>query len=49
MVTNEGAQDFRLPPLPMTELGGKRRNGREIIPHRPGVRIEDVDAFSNCS
>ena len=27
--------------------GHGRREWREIIPHRPGVRVEDVDAFSD--
>lgn len=40
-ITNENATDFR--------LMGRRENEafwRELIPHRPGVRLDDVDAFA---
>jgi oligopeptidase B len=45
VVTNDEAQDFRVLAAPDEELGGKGE-WREIVPHRPGVRVEDVDAFS---
>jgi oligopeptidase B len=46
MITNEDAEDFRIMAAPDEDLGTTRQ-WREIVPHRPGVRIEDVDAFSN--
>jgi oligopeptidase B len=44
-LTNEDAEDFRVLAAPDGALG-TADGWREIIPHRPGVRIEDVDAFS---
>ena len=46
VITNEDAQDFRIIAAPDEDLGTARQ-WREIVPHRPGVRVEDVDAFSN--
>ena len=46
MITNEDAEDFRIMAAPDEDLGTTCQ-WREIVPHRPGVRIEDVDAFSN--
>jgi oligopeptidase B len=46
MLTNEDALDFRLIAAPDQDLG-TTREWREIVPHRPGVRVEDVDAFSD--
>jgi oligopeptidase B len=46
VLTNEDAQDFRVVAAPDQDLG-TTRGWREIVPHRPGVRVEDVDAFSN--
>jgi oligopeptidase B len=46
VLTNEEAEDFRV--LAATdEAGGAEGGWREVVPHRPGVRIEDVDAFSD--
>jgi oligopeptidase B len=45
VLTNEDAKDFRVVTAPDAELG-TTGSWREIVPHRPGVRIEDVDAFS---
>jgi oligopeptidase B len=47
VVTNEDAKDFRVIAAPDEDLG-TTRDWREILPHRPGVRVEDVDAFSNA-
>ncbi len=44
-LTNDRALDFRVLAAPDTELG-HAESWREVVPHRPGVRIEDVDAFS---
>jgi oligopeptidase B len=44
-LTNEEAEDFRVLAAPDSSLGTSEE-WREIVPHRPGVRIEDVDAFS---
>jgi oligopeptidase B len=46
VVTNDEALDFRVMVAPDEDLG-TTGEWREIIPHRPGVRVEDVDAFSN--
>jgi oligopeptidase B len=44
-LTNDAAVDFRVLAAPDTgyENGGA---WREVVPHRPGVRVEDVDAFA---
>jgi oligopeptidase B len=47
VLTNEEAQDFRITAAPDEDLGTTRA-WREIVPYRPGVRIEDVDAFSDA-
>jgi oligopeptidase B len=47
VLTNEEAKDFRIVAAPDGDLGTSSA-WREIVPHRPGVRIEDVDAFSNA-
>ena len=46
VLTNEDAEDFRVMAAPDEDLGTARA-WREIVPYRPGVRIEDVDAFSD--
>jgi oligopeptidase B len=46
VITNEEAQDFRIVVAPDEDLG-RTGEWREVVPHRPGVRVEDVDAFSN--
>jgi oligopeptidase B len=45
VVTNDEAEDFRVLAAPDANLGAQ--DWREIIPHRPGDRVEDVDAFSS--
>ncbi len=45
VMTNAEAQDFRVLAAPDTVLAGGADGWREVIPHRPGVRVEDVDAF----
>ena len=48
-LTNEDALDFRVLAAPDTELGsGAAGAWREVVPHRPGVRVEDVDAFAGA-
>src|SRR5271157_231177 len=46
-LTNDGALDFRVLAAPDTGLGTAAA-WREIVAHRPGVRVEDVDAFSSA-
>ena len=46
MLTNDGAQDFRVLAAPDVALGTDA-GWREVVPHRPGTRVEDVDAFSS--
>jgi len=43
ILTNDDAVDFRLVEAPLQEPASN--NWREIVPHREGTRIEDVDAF----
>ncbi len=47
VLTNEDAQDFRVLAAPDGALGtpGARR---EVVAHRPGTRVEDVDAFGSA-
>jgi oligopeptidase B len=45
VLTNEDAQDFRVMAAPDEDLG-TAGEWSEIVPHRPGVRVEDVDMFS---
>lgn len=48
-LTNDDALDFRVLAARDTELGsGSAGAWREVIPHRPGVRVEDVDAFATA-
>lgn len=45
VVTNrDGAQDFALFEAPAATPGPE--HWREVVPHRPGVRLEHVDAFT---
>jgi oligopeptidase B len=44
ILTNTGAPDFRLVSAP--DDAPSPENWREVLPHRPGTRIEDVDAFA---
>ena len=47
-LTNDGARDFRVLAAPDAVLAATEPHAwREVVPHRPGVRIEDVDAFSS--
>ena len=46
VLTNEEAEDFRVLAA-ADDAGGAEGGWLEVIPHRPGVRIEDVDAFSD--
>ncbi len=50
VLTNDEAQDFRVLAAPDDALGAADDAAawREVIPHRPGTRIEDVDAFSRA-
>ena len=43
IVTNDGAEDFRLMEAP--DGTPRRAFWREVIPARPGVRLDDVDPF----
>jgi oligopeptidase B len=47
VATNDGADDFRLLAAPLAGRGGvaAQADWREVLGHRPGVRLEDVDAF----
>ncbi len=43
--TNQGAKNFRLVTAPVANPG--KVNWKEIIEHRPAVKIDDVDLFAN--
>ncbi len=50
VVTNDGAEDFRLLEVP--DHGGDQDGDdlgawREVIPHRPGIRLDAVDPFAD--
>jgi oligopeptidase B len=45
IVTNDGAEDFRLMEAPDGAPG--RDHWREVIPARPGVRLDGVDPFAS--
>ena len=46
-LTNDGARDFRVLVAPDSELESDAAGAwREVVPHRPGVRVEEVDAFA---
>ncbi len=45
IVTNDGAEDFRLMGAP--DAAPSRGNWAEVIPHRPGVRLDAVDPFAD--
>jgi len=47
VLTNDEARDFRVLAAPDAVLSTADGRWREIIPHRPGVRVEDVDAFAD--
>ncbi|HMD45411.1 MAG TPA: S9 family peptidase [Acidimicrobiales bacterium] len=44
VTTNDGAEDFRLLALP--DSGGDAAGAVELIPHRPGTRLDGVQAFA---
>jgi oligopeptidase B len=44
IVTNDGADDFRLMSAP--DNSPSRGSWIEVIPHRPGVRLDNVDPFA---
>ena len=43
--TNQGAKNFRLVTAPVSDPG--KANWKEIIAHRPAVKIDDVDLFAD--
>ncbi|HET6671721.1 MAG TPA: S9 family peptidase [Pyrinomonadaceae bacterium] len=43
--TNQGAKNFRLVTAPVANPG--KANWKEIIAHRPAVKIDDIDLFAN--
>ena len=46
VLTNDRARDFRVVAAPDAAPGAT--DWREVVAHRPGVRVEDVDAFSGA-
>jgi len=48
-LTNDGARDFRVVAAPDAVLAAADPGAwREVVAHRPGVRVEDVDAFASA-
>jgi len=46
IVTNaDGAEDFKLVTAPTDDPG--RTNWKDLVPHRPGIRLESADAFAD--
>ena len=43
--TNQGAKNFRLVTAPVANPG--KANWKEIIPHRPAVKLDDIDLFAD--
>jgi oligopeptidase B len=43
--TNQGAKNFRLVAAPVSDPS--KKNWKEVVPHRPAVKIDDIDLFSN--
>ena len=43
--TNQGAKNFRLVTAPVSDPS--KKNWKEVVPHRPAVKIDDIDLFSN--
>lgn len=43
--TNQGAKNFRLVTAPVANPA--KANWKEIIPHRPAVKIDDIDLFAD--
>jgi oligopeptidase B len=43
--TNQGAKNFRLVTAPVSDP--RKQNWKEIIAHRPEVKIDDIDLFAN--
>jgi oligopeptidase B len=48
LLTNDEAQDFRVLAAPDRDALGAAASYQEVIPHRPGTRIEDVDTFTRA-
>ncbi len=47
VLTNDGARDFRVVAAP-DAAPGSATTWREVVAHRPGVRVEDADAFASA-
>ncbi|MDT4967455.1 MAG: oligopeptidase [Acidobacteriota bacterium] len=43
--TNQGAKNFRLVTAPVSDP--QKKNWKEIIAHRPAVKLDDIDLFAN--
>jgi len=43
--TNQGAKNFRLVTAPVSDPG--KANWKEIIPHRPEIKLDDIDLFAD--
>jgi oligopeptidase B len=43
IVTNDGAENFRLVEAPVADP--RKENWRDVLPHRPAVKLDGIDAF----
>ncbi|HEX8846303.1 MAG TPA: S9 family peptidase [Pyrinomonadaceae bacterium] len=43
--TNQGAKNFRLVTAPVNDP--QKKNWKEVVAHRPEVKLDDIDLFSN--
>jgi len=46
VVTNDSAEDFRLMALDVADAGELPPRWRELLPHRPGARLDGLDVFT---
>jgi oligopeptidase B len=46
-LTNDGAEDFRVVATADDDIGDAGA-WRDVVPHRPGIRVEDCDAFAGA-
>lgn len=43
--TNQGAKNFRLVTAPVSDP--QKKNWKEVIAHRPAIKLDDIDLFAN--
>ena len=48
VLTNDGAEDFRLMAAPVDGAGALADRWHEVVPHRPGTRLDHVDVVEGA-